>query len=99
MKTKINIDEEILIKLYLTDNKTVDEIAEELNVPISQVDFYLNKYHIKRIVKKLEKVCPICGKRFEPNVHNQVCCSEECKRKLDYQRKRENQGLSVADKS
>lgn len=44
-------------------------------------------------------ICPICGKRFEPNVHNQVCCGEECKRKLDYQRKRENQGLSVADKS
>jgi hypothetical protein len=58
----------------------------------------------EEIVQNLKRnvtgnICPICGKRFEPNVHNQVCCSEECKRKLDYQRKRENQGLSVADKS
>lgn len=36
------------------------------------------------------KVCPICGKRFEPNVHNQVCCSAECARSQDIQKKREN---------
>lgn len=49
----------------------------------------------EEIVQNLKRnvtgnICPICGRRFEPNVHNQVCCSEECKRKLDYQRKREN---------
>lgn len=36
------------------------------------------------------KVCPICGKRFEPNVHNQVCCSINCAHIMDVQKKREN---------
>ena len=36
------------------------------------------------------KVCPICGKRFEPNVHNQVCCSVDCAHTMDIQKKREN---------
>ena len=36
------------------------------------------------------KVCPICGKRFEPNVHNQVCCSVDCAHIMDVQKKREN---------
>ncbi len=44
-------------------------------------------------------ICLICGKRFEPNVHNQVCCCEECKRKLDVQKRREIRALTVADKS
>lgn len=44
-------------------------------------------------------ICPICGKRFEPNVHNQVCCCEECKHKLDVQKRREIRALAVADKS
>ena len=46
------IAKEQLEELYIKQNKLRREIAEELNVPISQVDFYLNKYHIKRIVKK-----------------------------------------------
>lgn len=58
------IAKEQLEELYIKQNKLRREIAEELNVPISQVDFYLNKYHIKRIVEKLEKVCPTCGKHF-----------------------------------
>ena len=36
------------------------------------------------------KVCPICGKRFEPNVHNQACCSVDCAHTMDIQKKREN---------
>lgn len=35
------------------------------------------------------KVCPICGRRFKPMVHNQVCCSVECARIMDIQKKRE----------
>ena len=35
------------------------------------------------------KVCPICGYRFKPMVHNQVCCSVECARIMDIQKKRE----------
>lgn len=35
------------------------------------------------------KVCPICGHRFKPMVHNQVCCSVECARIMDIQKKRE----------
>ena len=49
------IAKEQLEELYIKQNKLRREIAEELNVPISQVDFYLNKYHIKRIVKKIRK--------------------------------------------
>ena len=36
------------------------------------------------------RICPICGKRFEPNVHNQICCCEKCAHDLDVQKKREN---------
>lgn len=58
----------------------------------------------EKIVQNLKRnvtgnICPICGKRFELNVHNQVCCSEECKRKLDVQKRREIRVLTVADKS
>lgn len=35
------------------------------------------------------KVCPICGHRFKPMVHNQACCSVECARIMDIQKKRE----------
>ena len=48
MKTKIIIDEEILIKLYLTDNKTVDEIAEELKTSSATVNRFLKKFNIKK---------------------------------------------------
>lgn len=43
---------------------------------------------VKNLQRNLEgkgKICPICGKRFEPAVHNQLCCSEECGRTLDNQ--------------
>lgn len=36
------------------------------------------------------KICPICGRRFEPSIHNQICCSEECSHAMDVQKKREN---------
>lgn len=36
------------------------------------------------------KICPICGRRFEPSIHNQICCSEECSHAMDIQKKREN---------
>lgn len=39
------------------------------------------------------KVCPICGRRFEPNKFvqdRQVCCSKECKIKYDTQNRRKN---------
>ena len=76
------IAKEQLEELYIKQNKLRREIAEELNVPISQVDFYLNKYHIKRIVKKLEKVCPICGKHFFvlPMFREQKYCCRACSR-------------------
>ena len=48
MKTKINIDEETLIKLYLTDNKTVDEVAEELKTSSATVNRFLKKFNIKK---------------------------------------------------
>lgn len=34
-------------------------------------------------------ICPICGKRFKPNVYNQVCCCDSCKQRLDIQKRRE----------
>ena len=39
------------------------------------------------------KVCPICGRRFEPNKFvqdRQVCCSKECKIKYDTQNRKNN---------
>ena len=48
MKAKININEETLIKLYLTDNKTVDEIAEELKASSATVNRFLKKFNIKK---------------------------------------------------
>lgn len=44
--------------------------------------------NIEKNVEKLGKICPICGKRFKPNVHNQVCCSVECAHTMDVQNKR-----------
>lgn len=48
----------------------------------------------EEIVQNLKRnvtgnICPICGKRFEPNVYNQVCCSDSCKQRLDVQKRRE----------
>lgn len=50
----------------------------------------------KEIVNNLQKnligqgrVCKICGKRFQPNVDNQLCCSKECSVKLNVQKQRE----------
>ena len=42
------------------------------------------------------KVCPICGRRFEPMVHNQVCCSVECARLMDIRKKRERRFFGEA---
>ena len=44
--------------------------------------------NLKKNVKG--KICPICGKRFEPNNNRQLTCSEECSRLLDIQNKRKN---------
>ena len=76
------IAKEQLEELYIKQNKLRREIAEELNVLISQVDFYLNKYHIKKIVEKLEKVCPICDKHFFvlPMFKEQKYCCMACSR-------------------
>lgn len=48
----------------------------------------------EEIVQNLKRnvtgnICPICGKRFEPNVHNQICCCDGCKQRLDVQKRRE----------
>ena len=48
MKTKIIINEETLIELYLTDNKTVDEVAEELKTSSATVNRFLKKFNIKK---------------------------------------------------
>lgn len=39
-------------------------------------------------VAEIGRICPICGKRFKPAVHNQVCCSVECAHAADVQNKR-----------
>lgn len=50
----------------------------------------------QEIVNNLQKnligqgrVCKICGKRFQPNVDNQLCCSKECSVRLNVQKQRE----------
>ena len=46
---------------------------------------------VKNLKKNVKgKICPICGKRFEPNNNRQLTCSEECSRLLDIQNKRKN---------
>ena len=49
--------------------------------------------NLKKNVKG--KICPICGKRFEPNSNRQLTCSEECGRLLDIQNKRKNRGTVI----
>ena len=49
--------------------------------------------NLKKNVKG--KICPICGKRFEPNNNRQLTCSEECSRLLDIQNKRKNRGTVI----
>lgn len=39
-------------------------------------------------VAEIGRICPICGKRFKPAVHNQICCSVECAHAADVQNKR-----------
>ena len=43
--------------------------------------------NLKKNVKG--KICPICGKRFEPNNNRQLTCSEECGEKLNIIKQRE----------
>ena len=39
---------------------------------------------VKNLKKNVKgKICPICGKRFEPNSNRQLTCSEECSEKLN----------------
>ncbi len=48
---------------------------------------------VKNLKKNLEgkgRICPVCGKRFEPKIHNQVCCSELCSKERDIRNKRES---------
>lgn len=42
----------------------------------------------------LGNICPICGRRFIPNVHNQICCSNECGIRLNVQKQHERDELS-----
>lgn len=42
------------------------------------------------------RICPICGKRFEPQKHNQMYCSRECYHESDIDKKRENRAIGVA---
>lgn len=47
---------------------------------------------VKNLKKNLEekgRICPVCGKRFEPKVRNQVCCSEPCRVKQNVLKQRE----------
>lgn len=44
--------------------------------------------NIHRNVAEIGRICPICGKRFKPAVHNQACCSAECAHTADVQNKR-----------
>ena len=43
--------------------------------------------NLKKNVKG--KICPICGKRFEPNNNRQLTCSEECGEKLNIIKQRD----------
>ena len=52
--------------------------------------------NLKKNVKG--KICPICGKRFEPNNNRQLTCSEECSRLLDIQNKRKNRETVIQEK-
>lgn len=47
---------------------------------------------LENIKKNLEghgRICPVCGKRFEPAVHNQCCCSEKCSKTLNVLKQRQ----------
>lgn len=48
--------------------------------------------NIKKNLPKLEeekgRICPICGRRFKTNTHNQICCSKECSEILNVQNQR-----------
>lgn len=76
------ITEELLKQLYLKQNKTRKQIANELNVPKSQVIFYCWKYHMHKDTKTFEKTCPVCAKRFKVNKTNkdQIYCCVSCMR-------------------
>ena len=52
--------------------------------------------NLKKNVKG--KICPICGKRFEPNSNRQLTCSEECGGLLDIQNKRKIRGTVIQGK-
>ena len=46
------------------------------------------KKNLPQIEAEKGKICPICGKRFKANVHNQICCSKECSEVLNTQNQR-----------
>lgn len=78
------ITKEVLKELYLKQNKTREQIAKELNVPKSQVNFYCWKYQIRKDIKAqlFEKICPICNKHFIVATadRDRIYCSVHCMR-------------------
>lgn len=80
-------------------NEPIDFIVNSLVAYLYTVKKSSNKKMLwacfgEEIVQNLKcnvtgNICPICGKRFEPNVYNQVCCSDSCKQRLDVQKRRE----------
>lgn len=78
------ITKEVLEELYLKQNKTREQIAKELNVPESQVNFYCWKYQIHKDIKAhlFEKICPICNKHFIVATadRDRIYCSDKCAR-------------------
>jgi len=75
---KLNLDEQLLRKLYNEDLMSIKDIAKELNVGLNTVKRYFERYGIERrnikeatiiaLSKKEKKIteliCPICKKKF-----------------------------------
>ncbi len=55
MKKNIELDEKILIKLYITENKTVQDIANFFNISTASVNRFLKKYDIKKSEEQRKK--------------------------------------------
>lgn len=54
--TKYFVDETILSKLYLEENKTQKEIAKILNVPVKAIDYRVHKLGLKKTKGQIKQV-------------------------------------------
>ena len=70
-------------------NKFIDDIGNKIskgfeNKSEKYLIYYRQRYNKEYIEKKIDKICPVCGKKFKSK---KICCSDKCARKYKLYKK------------